>query len=62
VTQSDSVTIYHHPACGPSCNTLGLIRTAGIEPSIIEYLRNASGSGVKLCKPAENVLELLPRA
>ena len=35
----DAVTIYHNPACGTSRNTLGLIRNAGIEPAIIEYLR-----------------------
>ncbi|MGR4876156.1 arsenate reductase (glutaredoxin) [Pseudoxanthomonas sp. LARHCG66] len=35
----DNVTIYHNPACGTSRNTLGLIRNAGIEPQIIEYLR-----------------------
>jgi arsenate reductase len=35
----DEVTIYHNPACGTSRNTLGLIRNAGIEPTIIEYLR-----------------------
>lgn len=32
------VTIYHNPACGTSRNTLALIRNAGIEPVIIEYL------------------------
>jgi len=32
------VTIYHNPACGTSRNTLALIRNAGIEPTIIEYL------------------------
>ena len=32
------VTIYHNPACGTSRNTLALIRNAGIEPAIIEYL------------------------
>lgn len=34
------VTIYHNPACGTSRNTLGLIRHAGIEPTVIEYLKN----------------------
>ena len=34
-----SVTIYHNPACGTSRNTLGLIRNAGIEPHVIEYLK-----------------------
>jgi arsenate reductase len=32
------VTIYHNPACGTSRNTLALIRNAGIEPTVIEYL------------------------
>ena len=36
----DAVTIYHNPACGTSRNTLGLIRNAGIEPQVIEYLRS----------------------
>ena len=35
----DDVTIYHNPACGTSRNTLGLIRNAGIEPQVVEYLR-----------------------
>ena len=35
-----SVTIYHNPDCGTSRNTLALIRNAGIEPTIIEYLSN----------------------
>jgi arsenate reductase len=34
------VTIFHNPACGTSRNTLGLIRNAGIEPTVIEYLNN----------------------
>jgi arsenate reductase len=33
------VVIYHNPDCGTSRNTLGLIRNAGIEPHIIEYLK-----------------------
>lgn len=33
------ITIYHNPACGTSRNTLALIRAAGIEPTIIEYLK-----------------------
>jgi arsenate reductase len=33
------VTIYHNPACGTSRNTLALIRNAGIEPTVIEYLK-----------------------
>ncbi len=34
-----TVTIYHNPACGTSRNTLAMIRAAGIEPQIIEYLK-----------------------
>jgi len=34
-----AVTIYHNPACGTSRNALGLIRNAGIEPIVIEYLK-----------------------
>lgn len=34
-----NVTIYHNPECGTSRNTLAMIRNAGIEPTIIEYLK-----------------------
>ncbi len=34
-----NVTIFHNPACGTSRNVLGLIRHAGIEPDVIEYLK-----------------------
>lgn len=34
------VIIYHNPDCGTSRNTLALIRHVGIEPEVIEYLRN----------------------
>lgn len=33
------ITIYHNPACGTSRNVLGLIRNAGLEPVVIEYLK-----------------------
>ena len=33
------VIIYHNPACGTSRNTLALIRNAGIEPHVVEYLK-----------------------
>ncbi|MDO1584812.1 arsenate reductase (glutaredoxin) [Rhizobium oryzicola] len=42
------VTIYHNPACGTSRNTLALIRHAGIEPTVIEYLKTP---------PARDVLQ-----
>ncbi len=33
-------TIYHNPECGTSRNTLALIRHAGIEPTVVEYLKD----------------------
>lgn len=33
------VIIYHNPDCGTSRNTLALIRNAGVEPHVIEYLK-----------------------
>jgi arsenate reductase len=33
------VIIYHNPQCGTSRNTLALIRNAGVEPHIVEYLK-----------------------
>ncbi|RAI32613.1 arsenate reductase (glutaredoxin) [Rhodoplanes serenus] len=33
------VIIYHNPQCGTSRNTLAMIRNAGIEPHVIEYLK-----------------------
>lgn len=34
-----AIEIWHNPACSVSRNTLALIRHAGIEPTIIEYLQ-----------------------
>lgn len=39
VNTDHTVTIYHNPACGTSRNTLAMIRNAGIEPTVIEYLK-----------------------
>jgi arsenate reductase len=33
------VVIYHNPVCGTSRNTLAMIRNAGIEPHVVEYLK-----------------------
>ena len=46
----DDVIIYHNPDCGTSRNTLGLIRNAGIEPHVIEYLK---------CPPRRAMLQAL---
>ena len=35
----NDATIYHNPACGTSRNTLAMIRNAGIEPRVVEYLK-----------------------
>lgn len=34
------VVIYHNPACGTSRNTLALIRNAGVEPHVVDYLKS----------------------
>jgi arsenate reductase len=33
------IVVYHNPECGTSRNVLGLIRNAGIEPHVVEYLK-----------------------
>jgi len=44
------VIIYHNPECATSRNVLGLIRNAGIEPHVIEYLK---------CPPSRALLQSL---
>lgn len=34
------ITIYHNPACGTSRNTFAMIKAAGYEPTVIEYLKS----------------------
>jgi arsenate reductase len=33
------IIIYHNPDCGTSRNTLAMIRNAGLEPHVVEYLK-----------------------
>jgi arsenate reductase len=33
------ITIFHNPVCGTSRNVLGLLRHAGLEPTVVEYLK-----------------------
>ena len=33
------IVIYHNPNCGTSRNTLAMIRNAGVEPHVVEYLK-----------------------
>lgn len=35
-----AVTIYHNPRCSKSRQTLALLEARGIEPRIVEYLKN----------------------
>lgn len=37
------ITIFHNPACGTSRNALAMIRNSGVEPVIIEYLKDPPG-------------------
>jgi arsenate reductase len=37
------IKIFHNPACGTSRNVLALIRHAGIEPEVVEYLKTPPG-------------------
>lgn len=37
------ITIFHNPACGTSRNVLALIRNSGVEPEVIEYLKQPPG-------------------
>ena len=39
MTETFPVTIYHNPDCGTSRNVLAMIRAAGYEPIVIEYLK-----------------------
>ncbi len=35
---SDTITIYHNPACGTSRNVLAMLKASGETPEVIEYL------------------------
>ena len=39
MSNSESVVIYHNPACGTSRNVLALISAAGYTPTVIEYMQ-----------------------
>ncbi|MDE1916769.1 MAG: arsenate reductase (glutaredoxin) [Sphingomonadales bacterium] len=40
------IIIYHNPECGTSRNALAMIRNAGIEPHVVEYLRTPPSRGL----------------
>jgi arsenate reductase len=48
------IVVYHNPECGTSRNTLGLIRNAGIEPHVVEYLKTPPSRAL--------LIELIERA
>ena len=48
------IVIYHNPECGTSRNTLAMIRNAGIEPHVVEYLKTPPARAL--------LLELISRA
>ena len=39
MTDDIDIIIYHNPACGTARNVLAMIRNAGIEPHVVEYLK-----------------------
>lgn len=44
------IVIYHNPACGTSRNTLAMIRNAGIEPHVVEYLKTPPARAYQECQ------------
>ncbi len=41
-----SVTIYHNPRCSKSRETLSLLRDHGVEPDVVEYLKDPPSAEV----------------
>jgi arsenate reductase (glutaredoxin) len=54
-----SVTIYHNPKCSKSRQTLELLGTKGITPTIIEYIKNPPT--VEKLKEILSQLRITPR-
>ena len=67
MSQTNTV-IYHNPNCGTSRNTLAMIRQSGnqlidlmlVHPILINRPIVVTPKGVKLCRPSEAVLDILP--
>ncbi|QQS13722.1 MAG: arsenate reductase (glutaredoxin) [Rhodospirillales bacterium] len=57
---SIDVVIYHNPDCGTSRNALALIRHAGIEPHVVEYLKTPPSRAMLVGLLAR--MEMTPRA
>ncbi len=43
MSTSIPITVYHNPDCGTSRNVLALIHNSGVEPEVVEYLKNPLG-------------------
>ncbi len=41
-----SVTIYHNPKCSKSRETLALLRDQGVDPQVVEYLKEPPSAAV----------------
>ena len=54
-----SVTIYHNPRCSKSRQTLELLRERGLEPTVIEYLKEPPDAAE--LRRILNLLGLQPR-
>lgn len=52
------VIIYHNPDCGTSRNTLAMIRDAGIEPHVIEYVKTSPARALLVQLPARDGLSV----
>lgn len=39
MSSTPEIVIYHNPDCGTSRNTLAMIRNAGLEPHVVEYVK-----------------------
>ena len=55
-----NVTIYHNPACGTSRKVLGLLREAGIEPRVIDYVKTLPSRDA--LKTLLTQMDMTPRA
>ena len=55
-----NVTIYHNPACGTSRKVLGLLREAGIEPRVIDYVKTPPSRDA--LKTLLTQMDMTPRA
>lgn len=55
MTRADfPVTIFHNPGCGTSRNVVAMVREAGLEPTVVEYLKAGWSR--------EQLMDLLARA